>query len=75
MNKLVEIGKAWITAANPSPEQKLIAEHRLAVCDGCEHKTHQDIMNFWYCNACGCPLNKKVFSPMKDSCPKQKWEQ
>lgn len=75
MNKLVEIGKAWIAAENPSPEQKAKAEHRLAICDGCEHKTHQDIMKFWYCNACGCPLAKKVFSPIKDSCPKHKWEQ
>jgi len=74
MLKLVEIGKAWIAAANPTPEQKEIAEHRLAICDGCEHKTFQETMKFWYCSACGCPLNKKVLTPVKDSCPKKKWE-
>jgi hypothetical protein len=31
-------------------------------------------MKFWFCGACGCPLNKKVFSPVEKSCPKNKWE-
>jgi len=33
MLKIVEIAKAWIAAANPTPEQKEIAEYSAGVCD------------------------------------------
>jgi len=29
MLKIVEIAKAWIAAANPTPEQQIIAEYRI----------------------------------------------
>ena len=77
MLKLAEIAKAWIAAANPTPEQKIIAEHRASVCDTCPSKAHQAIMDFYYCSECGCPLNKKIFSPVEGpkACPLAKWEQ
>jgi rubredoxin len=76
MLKLAEIAKAWIAAANPTPGQKIIAEHRASVCDTCPSKAHNKIMDFYFCSECGCPLNKKIFSPIEGSkaCPLAKWE-
>ena len=76
MLKLAEIAKAWIAAANPTPGQKIIAEHRASVCDTCPSKAYNKIMDFYFCSECGCPLNKKVFSPKpgKEACPLAKWE-
>ena len=77
MLKLAEIAKAWIASANPTPEQKIIAEYRASVCDTCPSKAHQTIMDFYYCSECGCPLSKKIFSPVEGpkACPLAKWEQ
>jgi ribosomal protein L37E len=73
MNKLNEIFQAWVAAANPSPEQKLLAEQRTSICDGCEHK--QYALKIYTCGLCGCPLSKKVFSPNgAKACPGNKWE-
>jgi hypothetical protein len=76
MLKLAEIAKAWIAAANPTPGQKIIAEHRASVCDTCPSKAHNKIMDFYFCSECGCPLNKKIFSPVEGpkACPLAKWE-
>jgi len=75
MNKLSEIFQAWVAAANPSPEQKLLAEQRTAICDSCEHKTYHELLNLYACGLCGCPLSKKVFSPVgPKACPGNKWE-
>ena len=76
MNKISEIFKSWITAANPSPEEQAIAQYRANVCDSCDKKTHAPILNTFICGECGCPLNKKVFSPKpgKEACPLAKWE-
>ena len=75
MNKLSEIFQAWVAAANPTPEQKLLAEQRTAVCDTCEHRTFSKVFNVDACGLCGCPLNKKVFSPIGPrACPGNKWE-
>ncbi len=76
MNKLVEIAKAWIAAANPTSEQKLIAESRASICDACPKKAYQSTMDLYYCSECGCPLSKKIFSPLpgKQACPLAKWE-
>jgi len=76
MLKLAEIAKAWISAANPTPGQKIIAEHRASVCDTCPSKAFNKIMDFYFCSECGCPLNKKIFSPVEGpkACPLAKWE-
>lgn len=76
MNKLVEIAKAWIIAANPNPEQKLLAESRASVCDACPHKAYNETIDLHYCGLCGCPLSKKIFSPAgPDACPDKRWAQ
>jgi ribosomal protein L37E len=75
MNKLNEIFQAWVAAANPTPEQKLLAEQRTVVCSGCEHRSFNTTFNVNTCGLCGCPLSKKVFSPAgPNACPGNKWE-
>jgi ribosomal protein L37E len=75
MLKLVEIAKAWIIAANPSPDEKLLAESRASVCDACPHKSYTSHLDLHYCGKCGCPLSKKIFSPAgPNACPDQRWE-
>jgi ribosomal protein L37E len=73
MNKLVEITKAWIIAANPSPEEKRKALYRSQKCDDCPSKSYNNHLKFEYCNECGCPLSKKIYSPV-NSCPLNKWK-
>jgi len=76
MVKLVEVAKAWIAAANPTPEQKEVANHRASVCEGCPHKKFIDMLNTYVCGLCGCPLSKKIFSPLpgQQACPDKRWE-
>jgi hypothetical protein len=76
MLKLVEIAKAWMAAANPTPEQQQIADYRISVCDGCPHKKQIAQFNTYVCGLCGCPLEKKIFSPKPglEACPDKRWE-
>lgn len=75
MLKIVEIAKAWIAAENPTEEQKLIAEHRITMCDRCPHKEYSKVFDTFLCGLCGCPLNKKIFSPLpgEKACPDKRW--
>ena len=72
---LLEIAVAWKRAANPTPEQQQVAEHRLSICDVCEHKDFRKLTRTFVCGACGCPLSKKVYSPKPgpQACPEAKW--
>jgi hypothetical protein len=76
MLKLVEIAKAWIAAADPTPEQELIAGYRISVCDGCPNKKYYKHINTHVCGLCGCPLDKKIFSPLpgEEACPDKRWK-
>jgi hypothetical protein len=76
MNKISEIFQAWVAAASPTPEQTIIAEYRLSVCESCEKKKFVSAINTFICGECGCPLSKKVFSPIEGpkACPLAKWE-
>ena len=71
-----EIVVAWHRAANPTPEQKEIAEYRASICEGCEYKKFKHLTKSYICGACGCPISKKIYSPRKGqkACPKEKWE-
>jgi hypothetical protein len=75
VNKLLEIASAWFSAANPTPEQKEKAKKRLIICQSCEFKRENETLNIHYCGLCGCPLNKKIFTPVdgRTACPKGKW--
>jgi len=76
MLKLVEIAKAWIISENPTPQQKIIAEYRIGICDSCPKKAHNETINLHYCSECMCPLNRKIFSPLPgyEACPLSKWD-
>ena len=52
MFKLVEIAKAWIAAENPTPKQKLIAEHRANICDSCSSKSYNKTIDLYFCGEC-----------------------
>jgi hypothetical protein len=71
IKKVTEIFNAWKVASNPSEDQRQIAEERLSTCMTCEFKKDQPIL---HCEACGCPLQKKIFSQVPRSCPKNKWD-
>ena len=69
-----EIVRAWFSSFTGSDEQKELALNRLEICNGCEHiKTN--VINVIVCGNCGCPINKKIFSPLYNSCPLKKWEE
>lgn len=76
MNKLLEIASSWISAANPTPEEKERAEKRVSTCNGCEENKLSEVLDYHYCGKCGCPLKKKIFSPLpgSEACPLGKWE-
>jgi hypothetical protein len=76
MNKITEIFKAWVAAADPTPEEQALAEYRASVCESCDKKTYVSAINSFICGECGCPLSKKVFSPKPgpEACPLAKWE-
>ena len=73
MNKFLEITKSWVEAINPSPEAQERAEKRITVCNDCNSKKTNDIVDFYYCGECGCPLRGKIYSPVEKSCPLNKW--
>ncbi len=70
MNKLVEIFKAWNIALAPDEPQAMLAAQRIAVCESCEFRADTP---FKRCTVCGCALKAKIFSPVKNACPKGKW--
>ena len=74
MVDLLEIAESWYRVAIHTPEQKALAEERLAICNGCDQKMHNDVTMMFQCKACGCPIKAKVYSSRgPDACPLQKW--
>jgi len=72
MNKVKEILLSYMTAMNPTEEQKEIAEKRLEICAGCEFWVQGAVRD--YCDICKCTTSAKVFSPKGSAaCPKGKW--
>jgi hypothetical protein len=72
MNKIEEIFKSWGISFNPNGEQSELATKRIEICNSCEHK-REGLINT--CDVCGCSLKAKVFTPVKNACPKGKWEE
>jgi hypothetical protein len=70
----IEIGRAWIIAANPSDNQKELAQKRYSICIECTHyKKSRPITHDEYCGVCLCPLSKKIYSDNFNECPKGNW--
>lgn len=70
MNKIEEIITSWLISYDPNNEQSELAAKRIEICDSCEFKIVR--LNIPICSACGCPLSRKVFTPV-GSCIKKKW--
>lgn len=71
---ILEIIHAWKISVNPTPEQQALAEERAATCDACEFKEFRKIPRTFVCGACGCPINRKIYTPLGEgACPKGKW--
>jgi hypothetical protein len=71
-DKVKEIAESWIIANNPSESQLQLAEERLKICKGCDKMVKGTLVEL-KCSECGCPINKKIFSPKFDACPLHKW--
>lgn len=71
MINLKEIFIAWKTSIRPNEFQSKIAEDRLNVCIGCQYKKEGFKGKEWsaYCQKCGCPIRKKIFSREVNPCP------
>ena len=71
-----EIFDAWVISLNPTPIQQELAKLRLEVCLGCDFRKETIKGLKWsaFCDQCGCPLSKKVFSTSYNACPLKKWE-
>ncbi len=75
-SQIVTITNAWITAANPTLEQKELAERRYEICLGCEHfREKRKMTGEPYCAECGCPMKKKIFTNVFNECPIGKWKE
>ena len=57
-------------------KQEELAKLRLEICLECEFRKEVVKGLKWstLCGKCGCPLNKKVFSPNYNPCPLKKWD-
>jgi hypothetical protein len=71
-DKVKEIAESWIIANNPSESQLKLADDRLKICKGCDKMVKGTLVKF-KCSECGCPIDKKIFSPTYDACPLHKW--
>jgi hypothetical protein len=55
---LIEIAKAWIAAAHPTPEQQKTADTRIATCNECPSATFTSHLNI---HVCGCIVGVFLF--------------
>jgi len=66
-----EIIDAWIIAHNPTDRQKKLAELRGEFCVDCSARTLK--LKIPFCDKCGCPISKKIFTNTYNPCPLKKW--
>jgi len=70
----LEIAQSWYRVGKHTDEQKALADERAAICNECEQKVHNDVLMYFLCKACGCPIRAKVYSPRGPvACPLKKW--
>ncbi len=72
MNELEEIFKAWSIPFEPNWVQFKLASGRIQICEKCEFKEIEPRIQ---CSLCKCALRGRVFAPIKNACPKNKWEE
>ena len=73
---LKKISKAWFDSYFGTVEQKELAAKRLSICETCpSHKViTKKISLATICGECGCPIEKKIFTPTFNDCPLGKWK-
>lgn len=75
ISKISEITKSWLIAANPTIDQKELAEKRYQICLKCEwYRETRLITNDEHCGECLCPFSKKIFSPKIGGCDLGNWD-
>lgn len=76
MDNIKTILDAWVRSFNPSEKEQILADKRKDICLGCEHYKEFFKDQKWSakCDACGCPISKKVFTKQFNPCPLKKWE-
>jgi uncharacterized paraquat-inducible protein A len=75
-SKIIDIAEAWVIAKNPTESQKTLAQGRWNICIQCpEFREKRPVTGEPFCNDCGCPLNKKIFSKTYNECPLKKWKE
>lgn len=75
-SKIIDIAEAWVIAKNPTEPQKVLAQGRWNICIQCpEFREKRPVTGEPFCNDCGCPLNKKIFSKTYNECPLGKWKE
>lgn len=67
---LKEIIDAWKKAANPTVDERAVAERRMTICSSCPHR--KSFAGIDVCGKCLCPIGKKVFA-RDGSCPDARW--
>jgi hypothetical protein len=73
MNKISEIFRSWVIAELPSKEQAELAQKRLSICKECPSMVESVVFKF-KCDECGCPIGKKIFTPLMGQCDLHKWD-
>lgn len=72
MDNILDIGKAWMIAANPTKEQQSLAIKRLEICQQCPSMVESVVFKY-KCNECGCPIGKKIYTDRMGTCDLKKW--
>jgi hypothetical protein len=70
-----EILKAFLISYKPTKLQSELAEKRLSICDSCDSKklVLKKFIPTHICKECKCVIQKKIYSPLKNTCPLNKW--
>ena len=71
MLQILNILRSWGISISPNSKQAELAARRLEICGRCPYKMGKAIVT---CSKCGCVISKKVFTPVKGTCPMQKWD-
>lgn len=75
---LNEITRAWITSYFATEEEKELAQKRYEICLKCPSLKEKHIplrkKHYYQCGECGCPIQKKIYSPKYNPCPLKKWD-
>ena len=73
MSTPIDIIRAWWIAAHPTPQQSELAQNRLNICKQCDSMVDSVVFDK-KCNECGCPIGKKIFTPVIGGCPIGNWD-